>query len=359
MPPRWPSIPSVGDGPMLAAPDKFRGTATAEQVAGAMARAASTHGWSTRTMPMSDGGEGLLDVLDGLGGARLTTPVTGPLGRPVEATWLRLDRVAVIEMAQASGLVLAGGAVGNRPVEATSRGTGELIAAAVASLSETPREGPATIVVGLGGSATTDGGRGAIDAVEEAGGLRSVELIGACDVDVGFLEAAIRFGPQKGADPDQVAVLEARLEQVAAGYHAAYGVDVRAVHGAGAAGGFGGAIVALGGRLRSGFDEVAELLGFADQLARSRLVVTGEGSFDATSLMGKVVGSVLRDAAVVGVPVLVIAGRVDPQAAETAASMGGRVVSLSDRFGPERALADTVRCIELAVAEQLGTGGLS
>jgi glycerate kinase len=352
---------------LLAVPDKFRGTATAREVARAVARAAEALGWSVHQLPLADGGEGLLDALDpldpldpldGLEGSRVSIEVTGPLGRPVEAGWLDLGPVAVVEMAMASGLVLAGGAEGNDPVAATSRGTGELIVAAARSGS-TPRR---TVVVGLGGSATTDGGAGAVAAIEEAGGLGSVELIGACDVDVTFIEAAARFGPQKGADPAQVAALEARLEQVARRYQATYGVDVRPVVGAGAAGGLGGAIVALGGRLRSGYRVVAELLGLADRMEQCQLVVTGEGSFDATSLMGKVVGSVLEDATALGLAVLVIAGRVQPEAAAAAAAMGvtgvtGQravtVVSLTDRFGSERALGDTERCVEEALAEYL------
>jgi len=211
-------------------------------------------------------------------------------------------------------------------------------------------------VVGLGGSATTDGGLGALSVIEEAGGLEGVELVGACDVDVGFVQAASRFGPQKGADGAMVARLSDRLEEVAPRYEARYGIDVRSVPGAGAAGGLGGAIVALGGRLRSGYTVVTELVGFGDALSHSQLVVTGEGAFDATSLLGKVVGSVLRDAAAAGVPAVVVAGQVTPEAAASAAASGARVVSLTDRFGSERAMGDTSACIEEAVAESLGTG---
>ena len=336
-------------GLVLAAPDKFRGTATAGQAAAAMARGAGCLGRTVEQLPLADGGEGLLEALAHLGGARVGVEVVGPLGMPVRAEWLDLGPVAVVEMALASGLVLAGGADGNDPVGATSRGTGELI---VAAARRRP-EAPATIVVGLGGSATTDGGRGAVDVVEEAGGLGATELVGACDVDVDFIAAARRFGPQKGADPAQVAALERRLEVVAQQYLDAYGIDVREMEGAGAAGGLGGAIVALGGRLRSGYRVVAELVGLAGLMQRSDLVLTGEGAFDATSLMGKVVGSVLADANALGVPVLVVAGRVDPEAAEAAASTGATVVSLTDRFGAERALGDTEWCIERAVAEAL------
>jgi glycerate kinase len=344
---------------VLVAPDKFRGTVTAAEAAEAMARGAGSLGWSVRQMPLADGGEGLLEALGPRAGARRTVEVEGPLGRPVVAGWVQSGRVAVVEMAQASGLLLAGGAAGNDPLRASTRGTGQLIVAAARSVAAEPSAGgePATVVVGLGGSATTDGGWGALSAVEEAGGLGDVALVGACDVDVGFVDAAPRFGPQKGADPDQVDELATRLERLAGQYLDRYGVDVRAVPGAGAAGGLGGAIVVLGGRLRSGYEVVTDLLGFREALAASRVVLTGEGAFDATSLLGKVVGSVLDDAATAGVPVLVVAGTVTAEAAEAAAAAGATVISLVERYGRERALGDTARCIEEAAAEGLATLG--
>ena len=338
---------------LLAAPDKFRGTASAGQVASAMARGASSLGWSVRQVPLSDGGEGLVDALARPGDVRERVEVEGPLGRPVVAEWLRLGDVAVVEMAQASGLALAGGAEGNDPMAATTRGTGQLIVAAARGLAGTG----GTVVVGLGGSATTDGGLGALSAIEEAGGLGDVELVGACDVVVGFLQAPSRFGPQKGADPVQVRELEGRLGDLARTYEDRYGVDVRDVAGTGAAGGLGGAIVALGGRLRSGYEVVSELVGLSAVLRSSQMVMTGEGAFDATSLLGKVVGSVLDEATASGVPVVVIAGQVSPEADEAARAVGASVVSLTERFGPERAVGDTVRCIEEAVAECLGPIG--
>ncbi len=354
---------------LLVAPDKFRGTATAAEAAEAMARGAASLGWTTRQIPLADGGEGLLEALDSVGGERYDMEVEGPLGRPVTAAWLRMGTVAVVEMAQASGLLLAGGAEGNDPVRASTRGTGQLVVAAARSLAAARRSGkaatgdgpsgdtgPGTVVVGLGGSATTDGGWGALAAIEEAGGLGGVALVGACDVDVGFVEAAPRFGPQKGADTGQVALLVDRLDGLARRYRDRYGVDVRSVAGAGAAGGLGGAIVALGGRLRSGYDVVSDLLGLGEALRESQLVVTGEGAFDDTSLLGKVVGSVLRDASSAGVPVVIIAGQVSDGAAAAAAESGATVVSLTDRFGRERSVGDTARCIEQAVVECLGSG---
>lgn len=356
---------------LLVAPDKFRGTISAVGAAAAMSAGGSAAGWSVRQVPLSDGGEGLLDVLERLGGERRYVDVEGPLGKPVTAEWLLAGTVAVLEMARASGLLLAGGPPGNDVLSATTRGTGALLVDAARALAaHQPTAPPSggrpssmeidgtsgrpTIVLGLGGSATTDGGRGALDVIEEAGGLGDVDLVGACDVDVGFVEAATRFGPQKGADPDQVRVLEQRLEGLADRYERDYGIDVRAVPGAGAAGGLGAAVVVLGGTLRSGYEVVAELVGLSELLATSQAVVTGEGSLDATSFMGKVVGSVLRDASSLGVPALVVAGQVTDEAAEAARLSGARVVSLTERFGKRRSMNETASCIREVVEEELG-----
>ncbi len=292
---------------LVAAPDKFRGTATASEIASAIARAATGLGWTAVCVPLSDGGEGLLEAFDTPSSRLETTVVTGPDGTKVRASW-RLDGpLAVVEMARASGLMLVGGAARNDPVAATTRGTGELLVVAARAV------GPdGTVVVGLGGSATTDGGRGAIDAVEEAGGLDGAMLVGACDVGVRFVEAAPRFGPQKGATPGQVTLLVDRLERLAGEYRETYGIDVNDLEGAGAAGGLGGAIAVLGGRLRSGYGLVAELTGLRAALGDADLVVTGEGSLDAMSFAGKVVGGVVGDAQKAGVESLVIAGRVGP-----------------------------------------------
>ncbi len=334
---------------LVAAPDKFRGTATAHEVADAIGRAASSSGWSVITLPVSDGGEGLLEVFDLPGSCLETTTVTGPDGQAVEALWRVQGSRAIVEMARASGLALAGGAAGNDPVGATTRGTGELMVAAAA------RVGPGgTVVVGLGGSATTDGGWGALSAVEDAGGLGKVTLIGACDVRSTFVEAANLFGPQKGASPRQVVELQERLETLADRYQRDYGVDVRAVPGTGAAGGLGGALVALGGRLQSGYELVAELTGLRRHLGQAHLVVTGEGTLDRGSFAGKVVGGVVHDASALGVPTLVIAGRVDPEAYSDVDDRIVRVVSLVNEFGEKQAVEDTLACIESAVREALG-----
>jgi len=365
--------PSTGRT-VVAAPDKFRGTATAAQVCRAVARGAAEAGWATLEVPLSDGGDGLLEVLaearsgqQATGGGRsgsggdgddvqwLSAPVVDPLGRPVEAAWLRIGDVAVIEMARASGLALVGGADGNDAVAASTRGTGELVVAAARQLSVHPPAShrPATVVVGLGGSATTDGGRGMVAAIEEAGGLGGVTLVGACDVDTSFVDAAAVFGPQKGADRAQVSVLAHRLSEAADRFEERYGVDVRSVPGGGAAGGTGGAIVAVGGQLRSGYRVVADLVGLPDALGSGHLVVTGEGALDDTSFSGKVTGSVVQDARDRGLPVLIVAGRVEDRAGRRAEQLGARVVSLTERFGGPHAAADTESCIARVVAEEL------
>lgn len=323
---------------VLAAPDKFRGTATAPEVAAAVARAAIAAGAEADEVPLADGGEGTLDAL---GGANKATVVTGPLGDPVEAAW-RLDgQTAVIEMAQASGLEVVGGPEGNDAVAASTYGTGELIAAAV-------ERGAREVIVGVGGSATTDGGLGALRALEPAPRLRGVELRVACDVRLRFVDAAEVFGPQKGASPAQVELLRRRLERLAQIYLEERGVDVTDLEGAGAAGGLAGGLASLGARLESGFDLVADTVDLDERLEGCDLVVTGEGYLDEQSFDGKVVGGVVALARELDVPVLVVAGEVIEDLPD-----GLEAVSLTERFGGERSRLDTLACIEEVVTERL------
>jgi len=323
---------------VLAAPDKFRGTATAPEVAAAVCRAVEAAGGECDAAPMADGGEGTLDAL---GGANRTATVTGPLGDPVEAAW-RLDRrSAVIEMAQASGLDVVGGPEGNDPVAASTYGTGELVAAAV-------ERGAREIIVGVGGSATTDGGLGALRALEPTQRLRGVEIRVACDVRLPFVEAAEVFGPQKGASPAQVELLRRRLERLAQVYLEEHGVDVRDLEGSGAAGGLAGGLAALGATLESGFDLVADAIDLDERMEGCDLVVTGEGFVDDQSFDGKVVGGVVAMAAALDVPVLVVAGEVmDPL------PHGVEAVSLTERFGGERSRLEPLACVEQVVADHL------
>jgi glycerate kinase len=327
---------------VVAAPDKFRGTATAAEVAGAVARAAAAAGWTCTAVPMADGGEGTLDVL---GGPNRTTTVTGPLGDPVDAGW-RLDRrQAVVEMARASGLALVGGPEGNDPVAASTWGTGELIAAAVEA-------GATRVVVAVGGSATTDGGLGALRALYPLQRLRGVDLVVACDVRTRFLDAAEVFAPQKGATPAQVNLLGRRLERLAQVYREEHGVDVTGLDGGGAAGGLAGGLAAVGATLVAGFDLVADELGLDEVVEGADLVVTGEGFVDEQSFDGKVVGGVVALAEDLGVPTLVVAGEVyDGVAARVDA------VSHVARFGEEPAWEDPLGCVRTVVAERLAGGG--
>ena len=292
----------------LVCPDKFRGTLTAAGAAEAMARGleAAEVGRrrfdEVRRLPLADGGEGTLDaLLASQGGARRRATVTGPLGDPVEAEWGVLpDGTAVVESARASGLALVAGP--NDPLAATSRGTGELIRAAV-------RGGAGRVIVAVGGSAMTDGGLGAVDALGWS--LKGLDVTVACDVTTPFLDAARVFGPQKGATAAQVALLGRRLERLAEVYRQRTGCDVTALAHSGAAGGLAGGLAALGARLEPGFEVVARAAGFEAALDGVDLVLTGEGRFDRTSLEGKVTGEVLAWAAAEGVAHrAVVAGQV-------------------------------------------------
>lgn len=334
---------------VLCASDKFRGTATVEQIGAVVADVAARHGWTSEVFPVSDGGEGFLQAMGGRG---LTASVTGPLGEPVEATWNLLPdgRSAVVEVAQAAGLLVAGGAAGNDPVGATTRGVGEQIVDAV-------RHGATTVVLGCGGSATTDGGRGLVDVVLEAGGLPDgVDLVAATDVRTLFLDAATIFGPQKGADAATIVELTARLREVAQFYLARFGVDVRRVPGTGAAGGIGGAVVALGGRIEAGFDVVAAQHDLPAAIARADLVLTGEGRLDATSVAGKVVGEIVERVAAVeagSVALQVVVGSAEPTAVQSLRDRGVDVTVLADDHGLDAAMARTLELFGEAVAGRL------
>ena len=311
---------------LLAAPDKFRGTLTASEAAAAIAAGAVRADWTAVELPLADGGEGTLDVL---GGGNRRTTVSGPLGGSVDAEWrLEDDGTALIEAARACGLSLAGGPERNDPMRATSRGVGELVAAAIAAGAE-------RVVVAVGGVASTDGGAGAVEVLPPS---LPVPVDVACDVQARFLDAADVFAPQKGATPEQVQLLRERLTKL----------DVPDLRGAGAAGGLAGGLAAAGARLVPGFDLVASRLGFAERLAEADLVVTGEGRLDATSFTGKVVGRVLDRAKAAGVETLVVAG-------DVASSSSIGAVSLVERYGPARALAEPAHCLAEIVETALAT----
>ncbi|WP_176776552.1 glycerate kinase [Microbacterium sp. RU1D] len=328
---------------MVIAPDKFKGTLSAREAADAMAHAVR-HRWpeaQVAVIPMADGGDGTLDAL---GGANRDDEVTGPLGAPVRAPW-RLDGArAVIESAAASGLVLAGGADRNDPWGATSRGAGELIARALDA-------GASYIVVGMGGSATTDGGRGALEALDARVPFAPGRVVVLTDTTVAFRDAARVFAPQKGADAAMVQRLTARLETDAEEWTVRFGRDVRRVPRTGAAGGLSGALFAAGAELVDGADFVAEALGLDGKIADADLVLTGEGAFDETSLTGKGPGHVLALAAARGVPAVVIAGVVDPRAARAL------TISLVDTVGEDRARSAPVAAVRATTQAALSRWG--
>jgi len=321
---------------VVAAPATFRGTASAGEVAAAIAAAVEAVGATCDVAPVAEGGAGTLEVL---GGAVRVAAVRGPLGDPVAAEWRMLaDGTAVVEMARASGLALAGGPEGNDPLRASTAGTGELIAAALDA-------GARRVIVGAGGSASTDGGLAALTALNPRRRLHAgVELIVACDVDTLFVDAAEVFAAEKGATPAQVALLRRRLERLAQIYVRDYGVDVTELAGSGAAGGLAGGLAAAGADLVPGFDVVADALSLAERIAGADLVITGEGTVDAESFEGKAVGGVVDLATTAGVPVLIVAGEIlAGELPELPASV--QMVSLVARFGRERALADVAGCV--------------
>lgn len=330
---------------VVAAVDKFKGTASAASVAQAIGHACWELGHDCTEVALADGGEGTLDAL---GGPNRTSTVTGPLGDPIDAEWRFHRGTAVIEMARASGLTLVGGPTKNDPIAASTTGTGELIDKALDLGAE-------RIIVCLGGSATTDGGLGAVRAIHAPARLRGVEFLVACDVETRFIAAAREFAPQKGATPTQVRLLESRLERLVQLYKETHGVDVSTIDGAGAAGGLAGGLLALGATLIPGFDMVADEVGLHDRLRDADLVITGEGQLDITSFEGKVVGGVVDLARTNRVPVGVVCGRVDASArdADEFAHIDAGIVSLTDLYGDERAMNEPQWCIEHAALELL------
>ena len=323
---------------VVAAPDKFRGTASALQVATAVEKAVAEHGGTTIVLPMADGGEGTLEVL---GGPNQTSLVTGPLGSLVEASWRLSGTTAVIEMAQASGLITIGGPEFNEVLDATSAGTGELILSAV-------EHGATRVIVGLGGSASTDGGLGAIEAMGSPARYRGIEILVACDVRTRFVDSAKTFSSQKGATKAEVEMLERRLKRLVQIYEERFGVDVSSINHGGAAGGLAGGLAALGGRLVDGFDLVADELKLDEFIEKTDLVITGEGRIDQTSFEGKVVGGVSAYASAMGKPILAIAGQIEIKAKDRIQS-----ISLTEEFGEHLSKTETTKCVQQAVTKFL------
>ncbi|MCA0328362.1 MAG: glycerate kinase [Actinobacteria bacterium] len=379
---------------VLVAPDKFAGTLTAVQAAAAIAE-----GWRRTSpddavvlLPLADGGPGFLDVVEAaLGGRRAPAVVTGPLREPVAAAVLLVDGTAYVETAQACGLHLMPEQARD-PRRTTSYGVGELIALAVA-------EGATTVVLGLGGSATSDGGAGLLAALgataegpegldvtallsEGTSGLRSahrvdlgparravegVRLVAASDVDnplLGLRGAANGFARQKGADDAAVMEIEGALEHLVAVLgRRPDGKDPAVALGAGAAGGLGYALLHLGAERVPGIATVLETVRFPDRVREADVVVTGEGSFDWQSLRGKVVSGVAEAALAEGRGCVVLAGRVEVGRREYAATGVSGAYAVVDHLAeqglpPEAALDDpAARLADLAERAARTWGG--
>jgi glycerate kinase len=288
--------------PVLVSPDSFKGTLRATEVASAIGRGLERAGLVPPDLcPVADGGEGTLEVLlTALGGSTAGATASDPLGRSLEAGFGLLEDggTAIVEVAEASGLHRVG--EDERDAwAASSRGTGELISAAVDAGAE-------VVLLAAGGSATTDGGAGAIAALQEAGGLRGAALVVLCDVRTPFEQAPSRFGPQKGAGPAMVARLERRLDELAATLPR----DPRGVPMTGAAGGLSGGLwAAFGAVLEPGAAFVLDELGFDTRMRASRAVIVGEGRLDQTTLEGKIAGEAATRARQAGVPCHAIVGQ--------------------------------------------------
>ncbi|WP_035796057.1 glycerate kinase [Kitasatospora mediocidica] len=330
-----PATPTQGH--VVVAPDKFKGTLEGAEVAARLAAGIRKVApqLEIRELPVADGGEGTLAAALAAGFTRIPAKVAGPTGLPVDAAIAVKGDTAVVELALASGLArLPGGRTA--PLAAGSYGVGQLIGRAVSL-------GAKRIVLGLGGSACTDGGAGMVQALGAAltdsegielppGGaalrrlhridpvlvtkaLKGVEIVVACDVDnplLGPRGATAVYGPQKGADGEDLLVLEAGLTRWADVVAAGTGEDFRDAPGAGAAGGVGFAALALlGATMRPGIELLLELLGFDEAVRGARLVVTGEGCLDAQTLHGKAPAGVAAAATGAGVPVAAVAGRLE------------------------------------------------
>lgn len=351
---------------VLVAPDCYGDGMSAEQAAAAIAT-----GWNRSrpgdrfiVAPQSDGGPGFVEVLAGRLGETRRLPVLGPLDTMVEAAWVfdADSATAYLECAQACGLALLGGPpTPETAMAAHSRGVGQLIAEAL-------RAGATRIVVGLGGSACSDGGQGMI---AELGGLAAarrqladVDLVAASDTEYPLLGpwgAARVFGAQKGADTATVAALEVRLEAWALELEEVAGRDVSAEPGAGAAGGIGAGLLALGGRCQSGAAIIAEHTQLADDLDTAELIVTGEGRFDEQSLHGKVVGFLADEARPRGIPVIVLAGQVSLDNSTVRSSGIMAALSIADHAGSVRLAqadaANQLMGLASVVAARLGNSG--
>lgn len=292
--PRIPGIPET----ILVAPDAFKGTLSAAEVANAIGHGLSDRGRPFDLCPVADGGEGTLEVLlPAIEGELRTVTVSDPLGRPIDASFGLGDGVAVVEMAAASGLGLVSPEERDA-IAASTSGTGELIVAAAEA-------GATAVYLGVGGSATTDGGAGALKAIHDAGGLGKARIVVLCDVRAPFEHAARVFAPQKGADPEAVTRLTKRLNDQARRLRR----DPRGVPMTGAAGGLSGGLWAeFDAELVPGAQFVLDAIEFDRRMRAARAVITGEGKLDQQSLAGKLVSEISTRARQAGVPCHAIVG---------------------------------------------------
>jgi glycerate kinase len=308
---------------VLVAPDSFKGTFAASEVAAAIGRGLRAGGREAVELPIADGGEGTMDAL---GGDVLTATVSDPLGRPVEARFALTGdgRTGVVEMAEASGLRLV--AEDERDAFAAStRGTGELIAAAVEA-------GARSVLLAVGGSATTDGGAGALEALDAAG--IDVPITVLCDVRTTWENAPRVFGPQKGADAGAVRRLEKRLDALASRAPR----DPRGVPMTGCAGGLSGGLWAFrGAKLAPGAAYVLDAIDFDEHMREARFVVTGEGRLDAQTLEGKACAEVATRARQGGVACHAVVGQNDLDAFRARVLDFGLVIEAGDESTLEAA----------------------
>lgn len=301
---------------ILVAPDSFKGTYSAAEVAAHIAAGIRSAGGTAEEMPVADGGEGTFDVVfRGLAARPLPLQTVGPWGDPTEAViGLSASGTAVVELASASGLNLP--ASGKRdPVTASTYGTGVLIA-------EAARRGARRVLVAAGGSATTDGGAGAIRAIDDGGGLRGAELVVLSDVTTRFTDAARVFAPQKGADAATVELLTRRLNELSGTLKH----DPRAVDRSGAAGGFAGGMWAqYDADLVSGADFVLDLLEADARIAASDAVVVGEGRLDSQTGQGKIIAALLARSG--EIPVYAVVGSVHEDLGSYADRFAGIIIA--------------------------------
>ncbi len=340
---------------VVVASDKFKGSLTSAQVAAAVeAGVRRVHpGATVVAVPVADGGDGTLAAAVAAGYTLVPVVASGPTGLPVRSGYARRGDTAVVELADVCGLVRLPDVLA--PMTASSFGVGELIGAAVDA-------GCTRVILGIGGSASTDGGMGLVDALDELRArLDGVQVVVACDVDnplTGPRGAAAVYGPQKGASPSEVVLLDARLAEWADRVAATTGQDLRDVPGAGAAGGVGFAALALlGAELRPGIELVLEMVRFREQLVGADLVVTGEGALDEQTLHGKAVAGIAAAAA--AVPVVAVCGVNELTPAQLTA-VGVRAAYALTDLEPDvaRCIAEPIPLLE-KLAEQLASEHLT